>query len=137
MSDTPAIIRLADDAQTALRELAHLTIRGAVPAPVLYEALGHLKQIGPTLAQTLQQLGDGLTESLRVFDVVEDDGADPLMTTARCCHRIRDASINAARLGAALEDAQAAIAHQGYRTRRREPRPRRDPPPSGRPRPVR
>ncbi len=136
MNEPPAIVRFADDAQEAMRELAHLTLRGAVPAPVLYAVLGRLQQVGPALDQTLRQLGDALLDSLTVYDVVQDDGGDPLLAAARCCYRLSDAAAHAAHLGAALADAQTEIGHQGYRTsrsgvRRPDPRPPRDTPGPG------
>ena len=142
MNQTPAIVQLADDATDVVRELAHLTLRGAVPAPVLYDVLGRLAQVGPALDQTLRQLGDALLDSLSAFEVVQDDGGDPLLAAARCCYRLSDAAGHAALLGAALQDAQAEISHQGYRTprpdtRRPDPRPRRDTPGPGRPGPSR
>lgn len=134
MSETPAIVRLAEDATDSLRELAHLTVRGAVPAPVLYQVLGRLQQLGPALDQTLRQLADALLDSLDAYQVVQDDGSDPLLATARCCYRLTDAAGHAAHLGAALQDAQTAIAHQGHHP---DPRPRRDESGPGRPGPSR
>lgn len=115
MNESPAIAQVAGEATDVVRELAHLTLRGAVPAPVLYEVLGRLSQIGPALDQTLRQLADALLDSLTTFDVVQDDGGDPLLAAARCCYRLSDAAVHAALLGAALQDAQAEISHQGYR----------------------
>lgn len=118
MTATPAIVRLAEDAHTALREINHLTMRGAIPAPVLYDVLGHLKQLSPALAQALRQLADRLLDSLTEYDVRDDDGADPLTTITHCCFRLADAAVFATLLGPGLEDAQAVIAHQGYRSPR-------------------
>lgn len=114
---TPAIVHLADDAHEALRELAHLTLRGAIPAPVLYEVLGRLAQIGPTLDQTLRQLGDGLLDSLSVYEVAQDDSADPIASVAACRDALTTAARQAAHLGRHLESAQQAIARQGYTVR--------------------
>src|SRR5680860_1405695 len=111
---TAAIVHLADDSYQALRELAHLTARGAVPAPVLSDVLGHLKQLGPTLEQTLRQLAEGLLDSLTTYEVFDDDGADPLATVTRCCLRLADAAVFASLLGPGIDNAQAAIAYQGY-----------------------
>jgi len=112
----PEIVRLADDAHEAMRELAHLTLRGAVPAPVLYEVLGSLKRLGPGLNQALAQLGDALAQSPAAYRVYEDDGADPHASITACRAALTAATAHAAHLGDLLEAAQQRIARQGYTT---------------------
>lgn len=144
MSDTPPIIvTLAGDASEAIRAINHATVRGGpVPAPVLYAALGSLKQLGHGLQQALTQLGDALTESLTVYRVYEDDGTDPATRAAACRAALTDAAGHAAQLGRALEAAQQAITGQGYhpdppQPRQRRPRARVDGAGPGRPGPSR
>lgn len=114
MSEVPTIVRLADDAYQALRALNHHTIHGAIPAPVLYEILGHLKLLGPALGQLLGQLGDSLEQSLTEYDVYDDDGGDSATTIACCGEFLAGAADHARRLGRMLATAQTAITNQGY-----------------------
>lgn len=144
MSDTPPIIvTRAGDASEAIRAINHATVRGGpVPAPVLYAALGSLKQLGPGLQQTLTRLGDALTESLTVYRVYEDDGTDPATRAAECRAALTAAATHAADLGRALEAAHQTIAGQGYhpdppQPRRPRPRLRADGAGAGRPGPSR
>jgi hypothetical protein len=117
VSEPPVLANLADDAYQAIRRINHLTVRGpAVPAPQLYEVLGSLKLLGPGLEQALTQLGDALVRSLAEYQVYEDDGADPASSVAACRAAITCAASRAASLGDILEQAQQAIARQGYRT---------------------
>jgi hypothetical protein len=117
MNDTETTTALAQDAYEAVREINHvLTGLAAVPAPLLYDVLGSLKQLGPALHQALTQLGEGLQKSLEVYDVYEDNGADPTFTAARSRQYLDEAAALAQRLGLLLEEAQSAITYQGYRT---------------------
>lgn len=120
------IVRLAEDAEHALRALARLTNRGAMPAPDLYDVLGTLKQILPPLEHALCHLPDRLIESLEVYEVYQDDGTDPRAAAGACGTHL-DTSVHwLAQLRRALDDAQEAISGQGYRTER-PAAPARDP----------
>lgn len=116
MSENPPIVDLAEDAYQGVRAINHATIHGAIPAPVLYEVLGSLKQLGPGLNQALVQLGDALAQSPAAYRVYEDDGADPAASIAACRAALTAAAGHAARLGDLLEAAQQGIARQGYTT---------------------
>jgi len=116
VSETPPIVDLADDAHQAIRAISHATIHAPVPAPVLYEVLGSLKQLGPGLHQALGQLGDALAQSPAAYRVYEDDGADPHASITACRAALTAATAHAAHLGDLLEAAQQRIARQGYTT---------------------
>ncbi len=60
-------------AYEAIRAINHLTLGGAMPAPLVYSILGNLKGVGHMLPQGLDQLGRGLEASLSAYDVTESD----------------------------------------------------------------
>jgi hypothetical protein len=109
------ITRPADVAYEAVRMINHQTMADAIPAPVVYDALGALKLLGPALGQAFGQLGSGLGRSLGVYDVYEVDGADPAVRVAQVIVLLTQARAHADALGALLGRAQSAIAGQGYR----------------------
>ncbi len=102
-------------AYEAIRAINHLTGHGAIPAPTVYRILGDLKDVGHLLPQALEQLCRGLHASLAAFDVY-DHARDPAESVADAVALLARASRKAADLGQLLEDAQAAISDQGYRT---------------------
>lgn len=110
------LARWADQASEAVRAINHATIAGPpLPAPVVYNVLGSLTRLGHGLDQAARQLGDRLAASATVFEVYEDDGADPHGRIAAACAALIEAADHAHRLGTALDTAQSAIARQGYR----------------------
>lgn len=102
-----------DVAYEALRAINHLTLGGAIPAPVVYEVLGNLKGVGHMLPQALSQLGTGLTASLEAFDVYDHKG-DPADNVTQARAYLLEAAEKSRELGELLEAAQGAINSQGY-----------------------
>lgn len=115
MSETPEVVVQAEIAYEAVRRINHIT-GGPMPAPLLYSVLGYLKQVGHGLPQALRQLADGLVFSLDVYEVYEDDGADPAVSVEEAAEALRAAAGLAAQCGVLLEQAQSAISRQGYNT---------------------
>lgn len=109
-------------AHEAIRAINHLTGHGPIPAPTVYRILGDLKAVGHLLPQALEQLCRGLQASLTTFDVY-DHRRDPAESVRDAVALLARASRKAADLGQLLEDAQAAIAEQGYRTDDDHPSP--------------
>lgn len=119
MSDRTSIETDASEAYEAIRRMNHATIflGDGIPAPVVYRTLSFLQSAGGYgLAQALGQLARGLERSLSTFEAYEDDGRDPAMSVARAVTSIEDAVALLQQVGPLLDDAQAAIARQGYRT---------------------
>ena len=104
----------------AIRAINHLTGHGPIPAPTAYRILGDLKGVGHLLPQALEQLCRGLQASLAAFDV-HDHRRDPAESVTDAVALLARASRKAADLGQLLEDAQAAICDQGYRTHEDHP----------------
>ena len=102
-------------AYEAIRAINHLTGHGPIPAPTAYQILGDLRGVGHLLPQALEQLGRGLQASLTAFDVY-DHRREPGESVTDAVALLTRAARKAADLGQLLEDAQAAIAEQGYRT---------------------
>ncbi len=114
--DTPVTVRLADTVYESVRGINHATIsREAIPAPEVYRVLGSLKLLGAGLDQALSQLGAGLGRSLDMYDVYEDNGADPLVSVVMAVDLLTEARTHATELGQLLAQAQVAINGQGYR----------------------
>lgn len=111
---TPAIVQHADDAYESIRAINHLW-HVSIPAPLAYQVLGNLKNVGHQLPQVLQSLADGLGRSLDTHDVREDDGTDPAANVQIASDHLALAARLAAELGQELEKAQSAIAGQGHR----------------------
>ncbi|MBK8463751.1 MAG: hypothetical protein IPL36_12185 [Nigerium sp.] len=79
--------------------------------------LGFLQSAaGYGMAQALGQLARGLERSLSTFDVYEDDGRDPADSVAHAVNALTDAADLLQHVGPLLDNAQAAISRQGYRT---------------------
>jgi hypothetical protein len=83
-------------------------------ATAVYDTLASLKGVGYLLPQVLNQLASGLGRSLDEYVVYEDDDRDPVKSVAEAADHLTRAVELAAALGAELERAQCAIAHQGY-----------------------
>ena len=119
MSDRAGLELDAQEAYEAIRSINHATIftGDGIPAPVVYRVLGFLQSAGGYgLAQALGQLARGLERSLSTYDVCEDDGRDPADSVAHAVSSLTDAADLLQRVGPLLDDAQAAISRQGYRT---------------------
>ena len=119
MSDRSGIEFDALDAYEAIRSINHATIftGDGIPAPVVYRVLGFLQSAaGYGMAQALRQLARGLERSLSTFDVYEDDGRDPADSVAHAVNALTDAADLLQHVGPLLDNAQAAISRQGYRT---------------------
>ena len=119
MSDRSGIEFDAQDAYEAIRSINHATIftGDGIPAPVVYRVLGFLQSAaGYGMAQALGQLARGLERSLSTFDVYEDDGRDPADSVAHAVNALTDAADLLQHVGPLLDNAQAAISRQGYRT---------------------
>lgn len=119
MTDRTSIELDAQTAYEAIRSINHATIFSGdgIPAPVVYRVLGFLQSAGGYgLAQALGQLARGLERSLATYDVCEDDGRDPVDSVAHAVNALTDAAELLQRVGPLLDDAQAAISRQGYRT---------------------
>ena len=102
-------------AHEAIRAINHLTGHGPIPAPTAYRILGDLKGVGHLLPQAFAQLCRGLQASLAAFDVY-DHSRELAESEMDAVALLARASRKAADLGQLLEDAQAAIADQGYRS---------------------
>ena len=98
----------------------HLTGHGPIPAPTVYRVLGDLKGVGHLLPPAHEQLCRGLQASLAAFDVYDHRG-EPGESVSDAVALLARASRKAADLGQLLEDAQAAISDQGYRTHDEHP----------------
>jgi len=113
------ITRYADDAYYAVRAINHATItRTPIPAPVVYDVLGALKQLGHALDQALGQISTGLAASLEapsLYEVYEADGSDPAQSVAAARAALNIACGAARDLGGDLEHAQNQLTWQGYR----------------------
>lgn len=119
MNDRWSIEVAAEAAYEAIRSINHFTIftGNGIPAPVLYRVLGELKTAnGYGLNQALDQLAHGLERSLATYDIYEDDGRDPQESVDAAAEALRQAADLANEIGGFLDQAQSAIARQGYRT---------------------
>ncbi|MEV6891401.1 hypothetical protein [Kribbella sp. NPDC051137] len=102
-----------DAVYESLRALNHATLGQSLPAPVVYELLGSLKQAAGALSQLARQLGHGLERSLITYDVY-DDNRDPAVSVAMAVHALTVAADQSHHTGNALATAQSAINLQGY-----------------------
>jgi hypothetical protein len=118
MSDED-LVRHAEDAYGAMRALNHGTCR-TLPAPLVYDLLGNLNNVGYGLEQLLGQISTGLTRSLAEYDVY-DRNRDPGASVALANDAMRTAALLAHDIGALLAAAQAAINLQGYNGRKHDP----------------
>ena len=109
------VIGWPEMAYESIRAINHLKGHGPIPAPTVYRILGDLKGVGHLLPQALEKLCRGLRASLAAFDVY-DHSRELAESEMDAVALLARASRKAADLGQLLEDAQAAIAEQGYRT---------------------
>jgi hypothetical protein len=112
MSDHDDLVQHADTAYEAIRALNHRTWR-AIPAPLAYDLLGSLNNLGYGLEQLLLQFSDGLTRSLTEYDVY-DNNRDPAESVAVATKAMRTAARHAHDIGVLLSTAQTAINQQGH-----------------------
>jgi hypothetical protein len=111
--NTEDMTKHTDAAYEALRAMNHATLGQSIPAPVVYELLGSLKQAAGALAQLARQLGHGLERSLITCDVY-DNNRDPAVSVAMAVHALTVAADQSHHAGNALATAQSAINLQGY-----------------------
>lgn len=110
---TADMAKAADTAYEAIRSLNHETLSRATPAPVAYDLLGSLQQVGFALDQLTRQLGAGLVRSLTTHEVY-DDNRDPAASVTEAVDALLLAGQHARRVGECLSTAQAAISGQGH-----------------------
>lgn len=119
INDVREVVRCANEAYEAAHSLNHVTSPPAsLPAPTVYKVLGNLKGLGRDVPLALSHLAAGLQDSLKSFEVYEDSGADPKQSVAAASVHLTRAAALAAQLGEELEQAQTAVAGQGYRQSR-------------------
>ncbi|MDQ7992570.1 MAG: hypothetical protein AAGC63_15130 [Propionicimonas sp.] len=108
----------AEAAYEAIRSINHRTIwlSDGLPAPAVYWLLAELKSaLGYGARQALGQLGRGLFESLKHYDVYEDGGRDASLSVQEAGAALNVAAELAGQIGTLLDAAQSALAGQGYR----------------------
>lgn len=103
----------ADAAYEAVRTLNHATIGRSIPAPVAYELLARLQQVGFALDPLARQLGVGLTRSLTTHEVYDANG-NPETSVVLAVDALLLAGQHAQRVGQCLTTAQAVISGQGH-----------------------
>lgn len=110
------VIRHAYAAAEAVRAVAEHTHGRPVSATLLNHLLGNLQCVVRTLPQMFGQLGDGLSESFHLHQVIDGDGdAEQNMINARAY--LVEAGELAREIADQLEAAQGAIALQGHYVR--------------------
>jgi hypothetical protein len=119
MSDQE-LVQHADNACEAIRALNHGTYR-TLPAPLVYDLLGNLNNVGYGLEQLLGQISTGLTRSLTDYDVY-DRNREPAESVAIANDAMHTAAQLAHDIGALLAAAQTAINSQGYNGRKHDQR---------------
>jgi hypothetical protein len=77
--------------------------------------IGKLLEMSNLLPGALDQISASTQRAFDQLDPVEDDGGDPVQRILAARQYLERAGEIAAQLGAALELAHAALAHQGYR----------------------
>lgn len=112
------VVTEAHVAAEAIRAINHATItrKPALPAPHLYPVLAELSRVGHGLQQALVQLGDHLAESVSNYELYQCDGTDPADATAAAMILLSLGSQYASQLALTVDQAESAIAAQGYRT---------------------
>ena len=110
------VVEHAAAAAEAIRAIAHLTRGGPMPAPLVYEILGHLAEAAHALPQALDQITTVLGDSALTHDLTDAPGREPAFSIIEAGTHLRDAAHRAEKLADALDAARTAIADQGYRT---------------------
>jgi hypothetical protein len=109
------VLEHAAAAAEAIRAINHLTRGEAIPAPVVYEILGHLAEALQYLPQALDQIANGLTDSMLVYKLTDAPGRDPEFSIQAACTHLIDAAGRTEKVADLIEDARTAIRDQGYR----------------------
>jgi hypothetical protein len=109
------VVEHARAAAEAIRAINHLTRGGPMPAPAVYEVLGHLKQAAHRHPQALDQITHALSDSMLHYDLTDVPGRDPQYSIIEAGTHLNDAVRLAEKIADLLEAAQAAIGDQGYR----------------------
>jgi hypothetical protein len=110
------VVEHAAAAAEAIRAINHLTRSGPMPAPLVYEILGHLAEAAHRLPQALDQITTALSDSALTHDLTDAPGRDPQFSILEAGNHLSDAAHRAEKLADALDAARTAIADQGYRT---------------------
>lgn len=108
----PTVVQHADDAYEALRAIAHTA--SDYPAPLAYNMLGNLKNVGYALDSVLGKIGYGLEASLERYDVYDAEGKNPAQSVTTANQHLKRAAELSQQLAQELEAAQTAINTQGY-----------------------
>ncbi|TCN28170.1 hypothetical protein EV644_103670 [Kribbella orskensis] len=113
--DAATAVEHADAASEAIRALNHIT-RPDVPAPLAYDLLGRLSEVGYRLDQLSRQIGAGLLRSLALYDVY-DANREPEISYAMANEALIEAARHVYAAGERFAEAQAAISGQGHNGR--------------------
>jgi len=114
--DAAAAVELADTASEAIRALNHATRRRDLPAPVAYELLAGMAEIGYRLDQLSGQISVGLLRSTDLYDVY-DTNRDPKVSHAMAEAALIDGARHVYMAAERFAEAQAAISGQGHNGR--------------------
>lgn len=69
------------------------------------------------LPQALDQLGQGLRQSLDEYPVTDSSGREPAESVEQAVQILAEAAVHASELGRLLETVQSLVAEQGYTDR--------------------
>jgi hypothetical protein len=114
--DDAGVVEHAAAAAAAIRAFTHLTRGGSMPAPLVYEVLGHLIEAAHGLPRALEQIATVLGESRLHYELTDAPGRDPDFSILEAGAHLGEAAHRAEKLAEALDAARAAIAEQGYRS---------------------
>jgi hypothetical protein len=114
--DGATLVEHAAAAAAAIRAITHLTRGAVLPAPHVYDALGHLAEAAHALPQALGQITTALGDSALHYDLTDAPGRDPQFSILEAGTHLADAAHRAEKLADALDATRTAIADQGYRT---------------------
>jgi hypothetical protein len=109
------VVEHAVAAAEAIRAINHLTRGGPMPAPLVYDVLGHLTEVAQRLPQALDQIATALTDSMLHYGLTDAPGRDPQFSIIEAGTHLNDAATRAEKLAERLDAARTAIRDQGYR----------------------